>query len=58
MADTADILLGFNFDPDTFAESINNGLSGSVLRSNIARIDQCKDNLLGGEPSFEDVDLE
>ena len=58
MADTADILLGFSFDPDTFAESIKNGLSGSVLRSNIARIDQCKDNLLGGGPSFDDVDLE
>lgn len=58
MADTADILLGFNFDPDIFAEGIRNGLSGSVLQGNIARIDRCKDHLLGGEPSFEDLDLE
>lgn len=58
MADTADILLGFCFDPDTFAESIKNGLSDNVIRNNIARIKQCKDNLLGGEPSFEDIDIE
>lgn len=56
MGKTINDILGFNFDPGTFAGAAA-GLSDTVVKSNIQRVKECTDQMLDGDIYMPEIDI-